>query len=274
MRKNLKRLVTILIVCLLLFNATGTLAVGEEVYLDLTVKQVSRKAVIYSEPSKESDTYGYIVRNMAVLSLDLRNGFSEVQIGPITGFVETKYLITPNESVTVITIESIKADTYLVGLPAVNYILKLSKGQPVYTLTSLGEFMFIKVDGNIGFVRRSSLTPYDEKTPVIEWVELLKRTDIKKSESKNAPRLGRANKGDWVAVLQKLDDEKAIVRHGEMIGVMSLKNTMPVDPPTSSPTSSPTTTPTTTLAPTPASTPAPAKKTPTPKPSLLAPKPK
>lgn len=31
-------------------------------------------------------------------------------------------------------------------------------------------------------------------------------------------------------MLEKIDDEKAIVRHGEIIGVMSLKNTRPVDP--------------------------------------------
>lgn len=234
MRKNTKWLAAVLLVCLL-FNAAGTLAAGKDAPLDLTIQQVSRKVAIYSEPSKKSATYGYIVRNMPVLTVDMKNGFSEVQIGPIKGFVETKYLVTPNESVTVTGIASIKADTQLVGLP-VRYIAQLSKGQTVYTLTSLGQFMFIKADGLIGFVKRESLVPYDEKSPVIEWVEMLKRTDIKESEGKTAARLARANKGNWVAVLQKLEDEKAVVRHGEIIGVMSLKDTKLVPPASSTPT--------------------------------------
>ena len=232
MRKSIKWLVTILIVCLL-FNAAGTLAAKEEAYFDLEIKQVSRKAVIYSEPSKKSATYGYIARNMAVLSLDLENGFSQVQVGLFNGFVETKYLITPDESITVTSIASVKANTHLVGLPDIRYIAKLSKGQTVYVLTSLGEFMFIKANGNIGFVRRNSLIPYDEKSPVIEWVDVLQRTDIQESEGKDAARLARANKGNRVAVLQKLDGEKAVVRHGDIIGVMPLKNTKPVDSPSS-----------------------------------------
>ena len=238
MRKSMKWLVTILIVCLL-FNAAGTLAAKEEDYFDLEIKQVTRKALIYSEPSKRSDTYGYIAGGMAVLSLDLENGFTQVQVGPFNGFVETKYLIAPDESVTVVGIESVKANTQLVGLPDVRYISKLSKGQTVYVLTSLGEFVFIKANGNIGFVRGNSLIPYDEKSPVIEWVEMLKRTDIKQSEGKDAPRLARANKGTQVAVLKKLDDERAIVRHGEIIGVMSLENTKPVDSKASTPSPTP-----------------------------------
>lgn len=233
MRKNMKWLAAILLVCLL-FNAAGTLAAGKEALSDVMIQQVSRKAAIYSEPSKKSATYGYIARNMPVLTVDMKNGFSALQVGPIKGFVETKYLVAPNESVTVMGIASIKADTPLVGLP-VHYIAKLSKGQTVYLLTSLGEFMFIKADGLVGAVQSENLVPYDENSPVIEWVDMLKRTDIKESESKDAARLARANKGNWVAVLQKLGDEKAIVRHGEIIGVMSLKNTKPVDSPSSTP---------------------------------------
>ena len=232
MRKNTKWLTAVLLVCLL-FNAAGTLAAGTEDSLDLTIMQVSRKAAIYSEPNKKATGLGYIVRNMPVLSLDLKNGFTQVQVGPINGFVETKYLVAPNENITVSTFASIKADTQLVGVPDVRFIAQLKAGQPVYELTSLGQFMFIKANGQIGFVRRDSLVPYDEKSPAIEWVELLKKTDIKAGEGKSVPRLARANKGDWVAVLYKLDDEKAIVRHGEIIGVMSLKHTKPVDSPSS-----------------------------------------
>lgn len=255
MRHNTKRLVTVLIVCLLLFSAAGSLALDENTHYDLVVKQVSRKAAIYTEPSKNSSRLGYIVRNMAVVSMDLKNGFSEVQVGPFTGFVETKYLITPNENVTVVGIASVKANTYLVGVPEVEYIAKLSKGQPVYMLTSLGQFEFIKAGEDIGFVRRSDLVPYDSKSPVLEWVEMLKRTDIKESESKDGRRLGRANKGNWVAVLYKLDDEKAIVRHGEIIGVMSLKHTKLLDDPSSSPAPAASTSPLPTITPTPKATP-------------------
>ncbi|MEL7610119.1 MAG: hypothetical protein AAGU74_11545 [Bacillota bacterium] len=227
MHKTTKWLAAILIVCLL-FHATGTLAAGEA-RGEASIKQVSRNIAIYAECSKKADRLGYVACGMVLFVLDLTNGFSAVQVGTIKGVVETKYLISPNESASVIGPASIKNDTRLVAPPDVSIIAQLKTGQTVYVLSFDTDLAIVKANGKIGFVFADNLIPYDEKSPVIEWVIVLKQTDIKNGEGKKAARLARAKKGSWIEVLQMLDDDKAIVRYENIVGVMSLKNTKPID---------------------------------------------
>ncbi len=238
MRKNMKWLAVILMACLL-FSATGTLAAQktaakDEVQYDIALKQASRKVAFYEERSTKSARMGYIAKGMAIPAYNMKDGFWQVTVGPFKGYVQSKYLIDPDENVTVTSFATVKAKTRLVALPNRSpntpATYQLTKGQPVYVLTSLKDIVFIKAGDGIGLLYAKYLIPCDETSPVIEWVEMLKKTDIRNGDSKNAARLARANKGNWVAVLGKTDDEMAIVRHGEIIGVMSLKNTKPVDP--------------------------------------------